>query len=111
LAPREDFVKLERSRVHKRIDNEQVWSIPCFFVAKPFRKRGLSVQMLKGIINYAKKKHIGILEAYPTIPTQDKLPDAFAWIGLYKSFKRAGFEIVDRTSKHRPMVRYYTRGS
>jgi len=25
-----------------------------------------------------------------------------------KSFERAGFEIVDRTSKNRPMVRYYT---
>ena len=64
--------------------------------------------MLKGIIDYAKKKRIKVLEAYPTIPTQDKLPDAFAWIGLYKSFKRTGFKIVDRTSKHRPMVRYYT---
>jgi GNAT superfamily N-acetyltransferase len=111
LAPREDFTKLERSRVHKRIDDKPVWSIPCFFVAKQFRGKGVSVQMLKGIIDYAKKKHIKILEAYPTIPTQDKLPDAFAWIGLYTSFKRAGFEIVDRTSKHRPMVRYYTSKS
>jgi GNAT superfamily N-acetyltransferase len=108
LAPREDFIKLENSRVHKRIDDKPVWSIPCFFVAKQFRGMGVSVQMLNGIIDYAKKKRITILEAYPTIPTQDKLPDAFAWIGLYKSFKRAGFEIVDRTSKHRPMVRYYT---
>jgi len=33
---------------------------------------------------------------------------AGAWIGLYRSFERAGFEIVDRTSKNRPMVRYYT---
>ncbi len=29
-------------------------------------------------------------------------------IGLYKSFERADFEIVDNTSKNRPMVRYYT---
>lgn len=49
---------------------------------------------------------IKIIEAYPTIPTQEKLPDSFAWIGLYKSFERAGFEIVDTTSKNRPMVRY-----
>ncbi len=62
--------------------------------------------MLRGVIEYARKKHVATLEAYPTIPTQGRLPDAFAWIGLYKSFKRAGFKIVDRTSKHRPMVRY-----
>ncbi|HUU06677.1 MAG TPA: hypothetical protein VMZ49_12465 [Patescibacteria group bacterium] len=44
----------------------------------------------------------------PLILTQGKLSDAFAWVGLYQSFEKAGFEIVDRTSKNRPMVRYYT---
>lgn len=107
FAPREDFVKLERSRVHKRIDNEQVWSVPCFFINKAYRQQGISVQLLKGLVEYAKTKGVKIIEAYPTIPTQEKLPDAFAWIGLYKSFERAGFEIVDQTSKSRPMVRYY----
>jgi GNAT superfamily N-acetyltransferase len=106
LAPREDFVKLEKSRVHKRIDDQPVWSIPCFFVHKEYRRQGVSVAMLKGVIAYAKKKKIKILEAYPVIPTQEKLPDAFVWIGLCKSFERAGFQIVDRTSKNRPMVRF-----
>ena len=108
FAPRKDFIKLENSRVHKRIDDEPVWSIPCFFIDKKFRGQGVSVEILKGIINYAKEKGIKIIEAYPTIPTKDRLPDTFAWIGLYKSFERAGFEIVDQTSKNRPMVRYYT---
>ena len=108
FAPRDHFAKLERSRVHKRIDNRQVWSIPCFFIDKNFRRMGLSVELLKGVINYAKQQGIKVIEAYPTIPTQDKIPDAFAWIGFYESFKQAGFEIVDNTSKNRPMVRYYT---
>lgn len=107
FAPREDFSKLERSRVHKRIDDKPVWSIPCTFIDKKFRGHGVSVALLKGVIQYAKENGIKIIEAYPTIPTQDKLPDSFAWIGLYKSFERAGFEIVDTTSKSRPMVRYY----
>ena len=107
FAPREDFSKLGRSRVHKRIDDKPVWSIPCFFIHKDFRRQGVSVQLLKGVIQYAKENRIKIIEAYPTIPTKDILPDTFAWIGLYKSFERAGFEIVDRTSKNRPMVRYY----
>jgi len=108
FAPREDFTKLEKSRVHKRIDDEKVWSIPCFFIDKNFRRNGVSVALLKGVIDYAKGAGIKIIEAYPTIPTQDKLPDSFAWIGLFKSFERAGFEIADRTSKNRPMVRFYT---
>jgi len=107
-APREHFIKLENSRVHKRIDSNPVWSIPCFFVDKKFRRQGISVELLKGVIQYAKDRQIKIIEAYPTIPTKENLPDTFAWIGLYKSFERAGFEIVDRTSKNRPMVRYYT---
>lgn len=107
FAPREDFVKLEKSRIHKRIDDKPVWSVPCTFIAKDFRRHGVSVALLKGLIKYAKENGIKIIEAYPTIPTQEKLPDAFVWAGLYKSFERAGFEIVDETSKNRPMVRYY----
>ena len=108
FAPREDFIKLEKSRVHKRIDDKMVWSIPCFFIEKSFRRLGVSVALLKGVLEYARENGIEIIEAYPTIPTQEKLPDSFAWIGLYKSFEQAGFKIVDQTSKNRPMVRYYT---
>lgn len=111
FAPREDFLKLENSRVHKRIDDEKVWSIPCTFIDKNFRRLGVSVALLKGVVEYARSQGIGIVEAYPTIPTQKRLPDAFAWVGLYKSFERAGFEIVNQTSKNRPMVRYYTGAS
>jgi len=107
FAPREDFIKLEKSRVHKPIDNKDVWSITCFFIDKNYRRSGVSVQLLKGAIKYAKENDIKIIEAYPTIPTQDIIPDSFAWIGLFKSFEWAGFKIVDKTSKNRPMVRYY----
>ncbi|MEI6681107.1 MAG: GNAT family N-acetyltransferase [Bacteroidota bacterium] len=108
FAPRGDFPKLARSRVHKPIDDEPVWSIPCMFIHKHFRRSGVSVELLKGVVAYAKQKGIKIVEAYPAIPTQEKLPDSFAWIGLYKSFERAGFLIVDQTSANRPMVRSYT---
>jgi GNAT superfamily N-acetyltransferase len=107
FAPREDFIKLEKSKVHKRIDSKKVWSIPCFYIAKGFRKSGITVELLKGIIGYARLNGIDIIEAYPVIPTTEKLPDAFLWGGLYKSFERAGFEIVDSTSKNSPTVRYY----
>jgi GNAT superfamily N-acetyltransferase len=107
FAPREDYIKLENSRVHKRIDNKVVWSIPCFFIRKSFRMQGVSIALLKGVIEYARVTGINIIEAYPTIPTSGKLPDSFAWIGLYRTFEQAGFEIADRRSMNRPMVRYY----
>lgn len=107
LAPRENFIRLERSRVHKRIDNLLVWSIPCFFIKKKFRMMGISSIMLTAVIEHARKNDISVLEAYPMIPTSGKLPDAFVWIGVYSVFEKAGFRIVDHSSKNRPMVRYY----
>ena len=109
FAPREDFSKLGRSRVHKRIDKEAVWSIPCLFIDKDFRRQGVSVELLKGVVKYAREMSIGVIEAYPTIPTKGELPDSFVWTGLYSAYLKAGFEVVDRTSKNRPMVRYYTK--
>lgn len=109
LAPRADFTRFERSRVHKPIDDQAVWSIPCLFVDKKYRKQGVSVELLKGVIEYARANKIAILEAYPVVPGEGKLPDTFAYYGLYTAFEKAGFSIVDQTSKNRPMVRYYIK--
>jgi GNAT superfamily N-acetyltransferase len=109
FAPREDFTKLSRSRVHKRIDGLAVWSIPCLYIHKDFRRLGVSVALLKGLVKYATEQGIGVIEAYPTIPTKGVLPDSFVWTGLYSAYLKAGFEVVDRTSRNRPMVRYYTK--
>lgn len=106
MAPRDDLAKLARSRLHKPVDDEEVWSIPCFFVRKDFRHKGLSVALLKGAIAYAERRKIKILEAYPVVSSGKKWPDSSLWVGLYKSFEKVGFKIVDRTSQSRPTVRY-----
>jgi hypothetical protein len=69
--------------------------------------QGLARIMLNAVIEHAGRNSISILEAYPLKPATGKLPDAFAWIGVYSSFEKAGFRIVDHTSKNRPTVRYY----
>jgi GNAT superfamily N-acetyltransferase len=109
FAPREHFLKLQSSRSHKPIDDKPVWSVPCIFIAKEYRKQDLSVTLLESVIEYAGKHGVEIIEAYPSIPTKERLPDPFLWTGLFKSFERAGFEIVDRTSQNRPMVRFYIK--
>lgn len=108
LAPREDLVRFEKSRVHKRIDDLPVWSISCLFVDKKFRNRGVSLEMINAAIAYATRNNIQVIEAYPVNPAKGRLPDAFAWTGLLKTYLEAGFEVVDRTSKARPMVRWYS---
>ncbi|HEX2921552.1 MAG TPA: GNAT family N-acetyltransferase [Bacteroidales bacterium] len=107
FAPREHFIRLERSRYHKRIDNEAVWSIPCFFIGKNHRHKGLSNLLLKGAIEYAKDHGIKIIEAYPLVPAHKPVPETSAWYGIFTTFQQAGFKVVNPVPENRPMVRYY----
>jgi len=106
MAPREDYLKIENSRVFKRIDDNPVWSITCFFIRKEFRHKGLSLQLIKGAIGFARKKKIKTLEAYPAIPYAEKVPHPFLWVGVLSSFVKNGFKIVRQHSKSRAMVRF-----
>jgi GNAT superfamily N-acetyltransferase len=109
VAPREEYIKLENSRVLKRIDSEPVWSITCLFIAKPFRRKGVSVAMLKAVVEHCKIKGANIVEAYPVIPYTEKMPEAFAWTGIYSAYIKAGFKDMPRISSSRPIVRYYIK--
>lgn len=107
VAPREEFIRLEGSRILAPVDDRKVWSITCFFISKEFRRQGLSSELLKGVIKYCRKKKIKILEAYPAEPYAENIPAAFAWTGIPSAFLKAGFEEVARRSKTRPIMRYY----
>ncbi len=107
VAPREMFQLLERSRIMGRVDEKPVWSVVCFFVAKPFRQKGISVEILKSAAEYARKKGAKIVEGYPIEPKKGKFPDVFANTGLASAFRQAGFVEVLRRSETRPIMRYY----
>lgn len=107
VAPREKFIRLENSRVLKKIDDKPVWSISCFFISKEFRRKGLSTDLLKGVIAFCKKKKVNILEGYPTVPYSKEIPAAFAWTGIPTAFLKAGFVEAAKRSKSRPIMRYY----
>ena len=106
-APREDFLRLENSKILKPVDDKSVWSIVCFFIDKKYRRYGYSAKLLKGIIEFSKKKNVKILEGYPTEPKKDNMPAAFAWTGIASAFNQAGFQEVIRRSETRPIMRYY----
>jgi len=111
VAPRETFPKLERSRILKRIDEKPVWSVVCFFVAKPFRRKGISAKLLKAAVNYATEQGAKIVEGYPVEPKKGRTPDAFAYTGLASAFLNVGFVEVIRRSETRPIMRYMILGT
>ncbi len=106
VAPREAFSALERSRTLKRVDQEPVWSIVCFFVAKPYRRRGLSVALLKAAVEYVHTQGGRTVEGYPGRPAKTT-PDPWVYMGLASAFLKAGFVEVARPSTTRSIVRYY----
>jgi len=106
VAPRETYGSLERSRTLKRVDDKPVWSVVCFFTAKPYRNKGLTAKLLHAAIEYVKTKGGKIVEGYPVDPQKGRLPDPFMYTGLLQSFLKAGFTEVFRSSKTRIIVRY-----
>ncbi len=106
LAPREVFKRLEKSRVLKPVDDAPVWSVVCFFVARPYRRTGISVRLLEAAVAYAKRRGARIVEGYPFDYESKKTPDAFVWTGLVGTFRDAGFTEVARRSATRPIMRY-----
>jgi len=107
ISPREKYPFLESSRVLKRIDEQKVWSVVCFFVEKPFRKKGITIELLKATIDYVRKSGGKILEGYPIEPINGKTADVFAWTGIASAFRKAGFNEIARRSPTRPIMRKY----
>lgn len=105
VAPREAFPVLDRSRVLKRVDDQPVWSVVCMFVAKPYRRKGVTVQLLRAASDYAAGHGAGIVEGYPVEPKKEKMPDVFAYTGLPSAFAKAGFAEAARRSPTRPIMR------
>jgi GNAT superfamily N-acetyltransferase len=110
IAPREQYASLERSRVLARIDLQPVWSIVCFFVARDYRRQGLTVKLIKAAVSHAKKNGARIVEGYPSDSPEGGMPDAFVYTGLASAFARAGFTEAARRSPRRAVWRLATGG-
>jgi GNAT superfamily N-acetyltransferase len=104
LGPREDYLKLERSRVMKAVDETPVWSIVCTYVAKAQRGKGYQHKLLAGAIDYARDQGVRMLEAYP-VDKLERSHDDFMFFGSRSLYERAGFHEVVRRSPTRLVMR------
>jgi GNAT superfamily N-acetyltransferase len=110
VGPREDYARLERSKVLARVDDKPVWSIVCFVVSRQLRGQGIARALLDAAVDYARDHGATLLEAYPVDPARGRVPAASAYTGPLGMFERAGFEVVERrqwnaTTPVRPIVR------
>jgi GNAT superfamily N-acetyltransferase len=80
VAPRAAYPRLATSRNLQASDDLPVWSVPCFFVARATRRRGLTVRLLRAAAR-------------------------FAWTGFAAAFRQAGFREVTRRSPRQALFR------
>lgn len=104
LGPRDDFAKLRRSPIMKPVDDADVWSIVCTYVAKTYRGQGLQHRLLSGAVDYARDSGVRLLEAYP-VDKPERSHDDFMFFGSRGLYERAGFAEVVRRSPTRLVMR------
>jgi GNAT superfamily N-acetyltransferase len=105
VEPRAAYPKLEHSRVLKPIDDQPVWSVTCFFVAKKFRRKGITVDLLKAAVEHVRHQGGKIVEGYPVETKKDR-PAPFVYTGIASAFQQAGFVEVARRTPTRPIFRF-----
>jgi len=106
VAPRSEFPRLSRSRILWPVDDQEVWSVVCLFVARSDRRCGIAVRLLEGAVEHVAKLGGRVIEGYAVEPKGDRMPDVFAYHGPVSAFLAAGFEEVVRRSPTRPIMRF-----
>jgi GNAT superfamily N-acetyltransferase len=114
VGPRDDYARLQHSKVLGPIDDRPVWSIVCFVVARRARGEGIARALLDAAVEYARDHGATLLEAYPVDTEGGRVPAAHAFKGTLGMFERAGFEVAERrranaASAERPIVRRAVR--
>jgi GNAT superfamily N-acetyltransferase len=116
VEPRDSYARLAPRRQQRLgarslapVDDLPVWSVPCFFVARRWRGRGVGGQLLAAAAAHARRKGARLLEGYPVDSRRRSLADAWLYTGAYSTFTRQGFVEVARRARTRPIVRLALR--
>ncbi len=100
--------RLERSPKLRRIDDVPVWSIVCFFVEPRQRGRGIAGALIHAAVEHAAARGATVVEAYPTLTADSRVPAGDVYTGTVSMFRAAGFEVVVEQAGSRAIVRRST---
>ena len=112
IAPRRELARIEASRAMPRVDDVEVWVIPCITVRRTARGRGIALALIEAAVAYAAAQGAPAVEAYPRAG-EARTGDDNAFFGTEPLFRRAGFRVVrgptreppaqlDRAARHAP---------
>jgi GNAT superfamily N-acetyltransferase len=111
IGPREQFSRLDRSPISKRVDEESVWSLVCLFVDRAHRGTGVARALVRGALAHAGARGASRVEAYPVDDTIGEVPAEAAYHGLVSLLRSEGFTEVARRTPTRPVMRCAVAGA
>jgi GNAT superfamily N-acetyltransferase len=101
VAPRAELARIEASPATPRVDDEDVWVIPCVTVRKTARGRGIALALIRAAVAYAIEHGAPAVEAYPRAG-DTRGADGNAYFGTEPLFRRAGFRVIRKPTANRP---------
>jgi GNAT superfamily N-acetyltransferase len=93
-GPRGDYPRVDTSKVTPRIDDLPVWVVPCFYVRRSHRGRGVTTALLEAAVAYAARNGARAIEGYPRADSAPRVASESAWFGTEAQFRRAGYKKV-----------------
>ena len=107
IAPRAEFRRIEASRVTPRMDDVDVWVIPCITVRPSARGRGIALALIRAAVAYARKHGAPAVEGYPRAGSA-RTSDDNAFFGTEPMFRRAGFRVLGKARPKASRLRRVT---
>lgn len=101
LGPRPEMRRVAASRATPAVDDLPAWVIPCFFVRKSHRGRGVTVALLRAAVKYAGRQGAPAVEGYPRADRK-RVHDVTAFFGTVAQFRRAGYRKVAGPQRDAP---------
>lgn len=89
VAPRTSFRPLG-GVAYDGVDDDEVWSIVCFFVHRSARGSGAARLLLDAAVAHAERSGAKVVEGYPVDPESP----SYRFMGYVSMFAQAGFEEV-----------------
>jgi GNAT superfamily N-acetyltransferase len=98
VAPRAR-TSFARSRKIPTVDERDVWSVWCIRVRPGHRGEGISHELLRGAVDFARESGAPAIEGYPLDNRGEKVDSTMAFVGTRALFEAGGFEkAADTTS-------------
>ena len=94
VAPKSTYRALVNSRTIPHVQDEGAWSVACFVVRPPFRRRGLMHHLLDGAAGHAYAMGATALEGYPVDPGTERIDQTSGYVGTVQLFEAHRFRRV-----------------